>query len=176
MAYMEIKEELGLVARAQSGEREAFTLLWDNITPKLFGYLVNVLREKNLAEDILQETWLKAISSLSRFRARGVRFSAWLFAIAKNECRQHWRNGVKEVPTDDIDSLQKNVHESDSGNNLMIETAFAGLSEDEREILRLRFLCELSFKEIASVIGVSIIAARVRVHRALSHARAILRK
>ena len=171
---MEIQEELRLVRRAKSGEREALALLWDDITPKLYGYLVNQMRHKDLAEDICQETWLKAVQALGNFKDRGVRFSAWVFAIARNECRQHWRGGNKEVELD-VDDIDKTNQHSHSDDYLMIETAFAQMSEEEKEIVRLRYLAELSFKEIAGVLDISMVAARVRLHRALAHARLILK-
>lgn len=172
---MEIQEELRLVARAKSGEREALGLLWDGITPKLYGYLVNQLRQQDLAEDICQETWLKAVQALGSFKDKGVRFSAWVFAIARNECRQHWRGDKKEVPLEPaVDNIDKTNQQSGSDDYLMIETAFARMSREEQEIVRLRYLAELSFKEIAGVLDISMIAARVRVHRALAHARVIL--
>src|SRR3989344_3676687 len=75
---------------------------WEAITPKLFGYLVNVLRDKTLAEDIFQTTWIKAIEALPKFEQRGKGFGAWLFAIARNECKQYWRKANREVPIDPI--------------------------------------------------------------------------
>ncbi len=174
---MEIQEELRLVRRAKAGEREALGLLWDAITPKLYGYLVNQLRQKDLAEDICQETWLKAVQALGNFTDKGVRFSAWVFAIARNECRQHWRKGNREVALDAaLDDIDTHNHQSQSDDTLMIDTALAKLSEEEKEIVRLRYIADLSFADIAGVLDISMVAARVRVHRALSHARVILNK
>ncbi len=69
--------------------KDNISALWDDVTPKLYGYLVNVLHDRNLAEDILQTTWLKAIQALPSFKDRtGASFSSWLFAIARNECKQ----------------------------------------------------------------------------------------
>ena len=83
-------------------DKNSLFALWSEITPKLYGYLVNVLRDKNLAEDILQTAWLKAIDNLSRFRGKESEFSSWLFAIARNECKQHWRKSGREVPFDPV--------------------------------------------------------------------------
>src|SRR3990167_8619461 len=81
-------------------DKEALGRLWDETTPKLFGYLVNVTRNKALAEDLLQNTWLKAIEALPRYRDRGLHMSSWLFAIARNECLQHFRKAGREVEFD----------------------------------------------------------------------------
>jgi RNA polymerase sigma-70 factor (ECF subfamily) len=150
--------------------------LWDAITPKLYGYLVNTLRHQQLAEDCLQETWLKAVGALSQFKPRGIRFSAWLFAIARNVCRQHWRDTKADVSLSEIDtepsdqlSTMQMVEEK-----IVIETIWAKISEDDQEVLRLRYIGGLSFKEIAAILTISPLTARVRVHRALARSRAFL--
>ena len=169
---MDIREELQLVARAQAGDKEAFALLWDALTPKLYGYLVNQLRHKDLAEDICQETWLKAAGHLHTFKNKGVRFSAWIFAIARNECRQHWRGGNKEVMVDmTTEDFADSIHSTPNTDYLLVESTLAKLSAEEKEIIQLRYIADLSFKEIASILEISMVAARVRIHRALSHAR-----
>ncbi len=170
---MDLKEELALVKKAQAGDTDAVGLLWDAITPKLYGYLRNVLREAPAAEDMLQETWLKAVSSLPSFRSRGVRFSAWLFAIARNECRQRWRTQGREVPFENIPESTHNesVHGALS-EKLFLEKILHALSDDDQEILRLRYIADLTFKDIAQVLGITLVSARVRVHRALKKAGA----
>ena len=173
---MIIEEELSCVARVQAGEREALNALWDSITPKLYGYLLNVARDSRLAEDFLQETWLKAITNLARFQARGVRFSAWLFAIARNVCREHWRKSRREVPIEELE--ERPINSVTNGRSmeekLLVDMMLPKISEEDREILRLRFIADLSYKEIACVMEISTVAARVRIHRAIGRARAIL--
>ncbi len=164
------EEELSLAVRAQDGDKEALGLLWDAITPKLYGYCMNVLRDKTLAEDVYQQTWLKAIENIQRFRPRGVRFSAWLFAIARNECRQQWRTRTHES----IDALHNDTAQSATPRyeeKLLVEHILNKLSETEREILQLRYIADLSFKEVARALNISTLSARVRVHRALTRAR-----
>src|SRR3989338_4133781 len=91
-------DELALVEKIKQGDRVALAALWDECTPKLFGYLVNTTRNRELAEDILQTAWLKAIQNIADFQPRGMSISGWLFAIARNECRQQWRKADREVP------------------------------------------------------------------------------
>ncbi len=169
---MFLEEELALAERAKAGDKTALENLWNLITPKLYGYLVHTLKDKEIAEDILQETWLKAIRKLDQFQPRDVRLSAWLFAIAKNECRQYWRKH-KDVVLDEMKIPDMpSAKDAPAEDTLFLEGILNGLEEDEREILRLRFIADLSFKEIARVLSISVIAARVRVHRALGKARA----
>lgn len=172
---MLLKEELALVTRAKAGEQAALGALWDDITPKLYGFLVNTLRDARLAEDVAQDTWLKAIGSLDKFELRGVRFSAWLFAIARNECKQQWRKGGREVPleVETHDVPDRADFTSELSNKLALEKIMHTLSETEQEILRLRFIGELSFKEIAAVLSITPLAARLRIHRTLAKTRGL---
>ncbi len=171
---MSLNEEQALINRAAQGDANAFDALWNAITPKLFGYLVNTVRDHALAEDILQSTWLKAIAALPDFTARGGGVSAWLFTIAKNECREHWRKSGRETPLDD----EAHDRAADAAENheekLLIEQTLAALSENDREILRLRYVADLSMNEIAQVLKLNFVTVRVRVHRALAHAREVL--
>lgn len=169
---MLLEEELSLVAQAKEGDKAAISALYDAITPKLYGYLVNVIRDKSLAEDILQDTWVKAISSLELFRAKGVRFSAWIFAIARNECRMYWRKQKKEISLDEVHAHIPDG--KDLSQRLWVDQLIQKLSVEEQELLRLRYIADLSFKEIAIVLGIPPITARVRVHRALKKANTFL--
>jgi len=156
-------------------DKDYISALWDMITPKLYGYLVNTLRDRNLAEDMLQNTWLKAIEALPKFGNSGeTNFSAWLFAIARNECKQHWRKQGREIPFDpeihdkaEVDSKQED--------KILVEQILAILSENERELLRLRYIAGLPLNNIAKILKINPIAVRVRMHRAISHAKVILK-
>mgnify|MGYP000935033728 CR=1 FL=1 len=175
---MTLKEELALVNIAKTGDKNAVSKLWDDITPKLYGYLVNTLRDNALADDILQETWLKAIASLDKFEPRDVKFSAWLFAIARNECRQHWRKNNRTVILEENDEMEKVpdnfIVKENLNDKILADEILEKLQEIDKEILRLRYISEFSFKEIAQILNLSPIAARVRVFRALSKAKAVI--
>ena len=172
---MSLEQELVLIKNAQAGDRQALSQLWDFITPKLFGYLVNTLKDKALAEDILQTTWLKAIKALPGFKSQGISISAWLFAIARNECKQHWRKDTRE------DALNENLHDAPNTDgqqteqNILIEQMLAKLSPEDQELIRLRYISDLSIKDIAKVLNINLIAVRVRLHRAISKARTAIK-
>lgn len=176
LKFMTIKEELALVENAKAGSKNAVSLLWDDITPKLYGYLINTLHDNALADDILQETWLKAISSLDKFQPKGVKFSSWLFAIARNECRQYWRKNGRTVILEEGNDMEKTpdnlIAKNNLNNKIFLDEILEKIPESDQEILRLRYISEFSFKEIAQILGLSSIATRLRVYRALSKAHA----
>lgn len=162
------------IARAQAGDRAAVELLWDAHAPKLYGYLLHTVRDRTLADDLFQSTWVHAIEALPSYEHRGT-FTAWLIAIARNECRQHWRSSQR------ITALDLDQHDVADGASAQsretqdaVTRALRTLTEDDRELLRLRYIVGLPTNEIARVLAVSPIAARVRIHRARRHARAAL--
>lgn len=171
---MTLKEEQNLVYLAQGGDREALSKLWDSLTPKLFGYLVNTLKDKTLAEDVFQNTWLKALEALPGFRYQGFSISSWIFTIARNECRQHWRKDKRETELASQSLEPIGDDRAQTENRLLVEQILKDLSEDDRELLRLRYIADLPPEQIAKVLNINFIAVRVRLHRALSRARAVL--
>lgn len=165
-------EERMLVKKAQKGNREALGLLWDALTPKLYGYLLNVTHDKSQAQDILQSAWLHAIDNLSQFRPRHP-FSSWLFAIARNECRQHWRKAKRELPLEQEQNVPIDDHKK-TEDGILIDQILMRLDQEDREILRLRYIADLPLKQIAHLLDLNFVTVRVRIHRALARARAFL--
>lgn len=170
---MELDAEQQLVSRAQTGDMVALEQLWDTCSPKLFGYLVNTLRDRQLAEDVFQTTWLRAAEHVSTYSFRGVGFSSWLFAIARNECRQHWRKSNRAEGQALQAEPVSNEHES-LQNKLFIDQALSKLSESDRELLRLRYIADMSINEIAKTLNSNSVAVRVRVSRALARVRSVI--
>ncbi|MDP2696208.1 MAG: RNA polymerase sigma factor [bacterium] len=166
--------EKSIVLRAQGGDREAVGTLWDMFTPKLFGYLMNTVRNRALAEDVLQATWLKAVDALPRFESRGVSIGAWLFAIARNECSEHWRKTGRETAFDIEEHDVPDVGGSKIENKILTDQILASLSEDDRELLRLRYIADLPVKDIANLLELNFVTVRVRIHRAIANVRDIL--
>jgi RNA polymerase sigma-70 factor (ECF subfamily) len=149
--------------------------LWDQITPKLYGYLINVTKNRTLADDVLQTAWLRAIENLPKYENRGFSFSAWLFAIARNELRMHWRKDNREIS---YDNNLHDIFDKDTGleDRILAEQIMKKLSKEEQELLRLRYLADLPFDEIARLLSASTVSIRVKTHRALSRARGIIKE
>ena len=148
--------------------------LWDDITPKLYGYLINTLRDRDLAGDILQNTWLKAIEALPNFKGGDKEFSSWLFTIARNECRQYWRKGGREIS---FDPEVHDVEDVDSGieDKIMVDQVLSRLSESDRELMQLRYISGLPLDNIAKILKINPVAVRVRMHRAKNALKATLK-
>ncbi|QVL34619.1 RNA polymerase sigma factor [Telmatocola sphagniphila] len=162
-------EETRLILAAQAGDKSAFTSLVNTYWDRLYRWLVQVTRDSHAAEDLAQETFLKAFSRLDRFTA-GSNFRAWIFRIAHN----NWVN-LQRVNRKQKAELPEELSEWEPGPDQRAQDRddlrsllndVAKLAPDFRAAIMLRAEGELSFKEIGEVMGVPEETARWRVFKA----------
>jgi len=159
----------------QRGDIEAFETLYARFRGGLMRYLGALARDRAVADDLLQETFLQ----LHRVRhtyepPRPVR--PWVYAIARNvflmQRRAAFRRGRHETIADETLPDVPVAPEIDSlGDRETVRKALAKLPEGRREPLVLHHLLGMSFKEVGAVLGISEGAAKVRAHRALAEIR-----
>ena len=94
-------DEAGLVARLRSGDTEAFDAIYDEYRPRIFGFLLRLSRRRTVAEDLLDETFLRLVRHAAALRA-DTNLGAWLFTVARNLYWSHRRASALE---DDADPL-----------------------------------------------------------------------
>ncbi|HCB34451.1 MAG TPA: hypothetical protein DEP69_04645, partial [Acidimicrobiaceae bacterium] len=176
--YLDDRE---LVIAHKSGDADAFTALVREYRPQLLSAARRRLHCHEAAEDAVQETLVRALRSLPRFNGQYL-LGPWLHRILRNVChdegKRRGREGDKAervAVSPDFDVLSNTGPEADLGLDLdhsALHDAFAELPANYQEALRLRFIEELPYPEVAEKSGVSEENARARVSRA----RAMLRK
>lgn len=166
-----------LVRRAQA-EPARFAVLYERYFNDVFRFLHRRSGRMELTADLTQQTFLKAMLALPRYQPRGAPFRAWLFRIALNEIRMHWRRrkemtmelGLKEVaPLAEETGLD--LEEAQLGR---LSHALSKLGEDQARLIELRYFDGLSFAEVGQVIGIGEDAAKMRTHRVLRRLRELL--
>jgi RNA polymerase sigma-70 factor (ECF subfamily) len=129
----------------------------------VFSYLVSLCRDRSLAEDLMQDTFIRATRSLGGYRGGSPR--AWLFAIARtvflDETRKRSRRPIPSKEVDPVAATGSDFAEQDA-----IERALAALPERQRSALLLSDRTGLTGHELAQTLGISEGAARVLLHRA----------
>ena len=162
-------DEQELVESAQRGDREAFAGLVNRYWERLFRWLFHLTRDRHAAEDLAQDSFLRAFTALRSFQA-GTKFQAWLFRIAHNAWVNSNRARQRSWQTfpDDVAGREQGPAESAMGREALRELARAvgRLPNDFRAAFLLRVEEELSFHDIANVLQISEETARWRVFKA----------
>ena len=176
-------EELAL--SYAGGNNRAFDLLLQRNQSKLFSYIVFVVHDRNTAEDIFQETFVKVITRLQdgRYTASG-KFGAWIMRIAHNAIMDWYREqaaqNIVDTPNDnDLSNIAgQDLHVGSVENHYVnqqvmkdVRRLLDALPPSQREVVYMRFYQELSFKEIADTTSVSINTALGRMRYALLNMR-----
>ena len=172
------------------GNNRAFDLLLGRTQDKLFQYILFVVRDKDIAEDIFQETFLKAIAKLNhgQYRPCG-KFLGWMMRIAHNAVMDWFRDQRAQniiEPTHDNDLSNLNPKdildgyvEADYVNDQVLRDVrriMDNLPPSQREVVFMRYYQGLSFKEISETTGVSINTALGRMRYAIINMRRIARE
>jgi RNA polymerase sigma-70 factor (ECF subfamily) len=169
-------EERKLI-RAARQDPKAFGGLYLQYVEQVFRYLYSRVGNVHEAEDITAQTFLAAFESFDRFRQDG-HFASWLFAIARHKAMDYFRQRIETTPIDEINEIPFNndplhgVIQSEQAAALSI--IIRGLPEEERELLRLRFLAAMSFPEIAHFLHRNEEAVKKSVYRLLARLQAQL--
>jgi len=164
-----------LAGLAQAGSMPHFVELHDRFQGRVFNFLLRRGANRNDAEDLTQETFLRAWRHICKYRT-GMRFSTWLFTIAvrlqidqgranraRQRVKQHWSQiATHQTAPADFDEARDNQHR---GRNLWA-MAMTVLSRDQHAALWLRYAEDLSVSEIAQVMHRNAVAVRVMLFRA----------
>jgi len=171
---MDRDTELSLVEGLRSGDPGAFDLVYEAYRARLFGFLVRLSRSRTVAEDLLDETWLRLVSNARSLRADSY-LLPWLFTVARNLYWTYRRSGLHEEAWDPAalalwpsPEASSSPFEAAAHDELLgrLERALAQLSPRYREVLLLVGLEGLTPSEAAGVCGVTPEALRQRLARA----------
>lgn len=171
------------------GDNKAFDLLLSRNQEKLFTYILFVVHDREMANDMFQETFFKVVSRLQqgKYIANG-KFSAWLMRIAHNVImdwyRQQRAQNIVDAPKENDlsnvgSTLLESSREGELVNNQVMEDVrrmMSHLPASQREVVFMRFYQQMSFKEIAEATGVSINTALGRMRYAILNLRRMTRE
>ncbi len=173
--------EAGVVARAKMGEAEAVGLLYEAHQPAIFRYVWTRLREREAAEDLTGEVFLRMLEALPRYRSSATPFRAWLYRIARNliidwgrRTRQGRLAALDEVPADS-DPASYPEHKVEAKMSVeALRGALAQLEASQCEVVTLRFLAGFSLQETAAAVNKTEAAVKALQHRGLAALSQIL--
>lgn len=178
-----------LVAAYAKGSNESFDALLGRHSDRVYTYIQHIVKDSALADDIFQETFVKAIMTIKQGRySESGKFSAWITRIAHNLIIDNFRQEKSEntfsADTDDVDIFnRRDLADGNIEDTLVQEQIHTdvrrimdSLPEAQREVIDMRFFRDMSFKEIAEATGVSINTALGRMRYAVLNMRRIADK
>jgi RNA polymerase sigma-70 factor (ECF subfamily) len=129
--------------------------------------------DKALASDLTSQVFLKALIHLKTYKSRGLPLSAWLFRIALNECNDYFRKNsryrIVTIENENVEHLFEELTEDCRLDDLRarLPSILQMLTEEELQIIEMRFFEQRPFKEVAEIVGMSENYAKVKVYRIL---------
>jgi RNA polymerase sigma-70 factor (ECF subfamily) len=168
------------MTRYAAGEEAAFAIVYDELAPRIYGYLVRQVRDSARAEDILQQTFFQIHRARGTF-VPGAEVLPWAFAIARRLMIDGFRRGRREV-LGDGDGHDERPALDPAADDLVqaqelatrIQRELARLPETQRAAFELVKQEGLSLAEAAQVLGTTVAAVKLRAHRAYEALRAVL--
>ncbi len=143
--------------KCQAGDTDAFGVLYDRYIEKIYRFIYYKIFSKETAEDLTSDVFTKAFQKIDSFDAGKGNFSAWLYRIARNTVIDHYRTRKATLPIDDVFDVafdERTVEQKDAIMALeKVSKYLDTLNPKQREIITLRIWEELSYREIAEIVG-----------------------
>ncbi len=176
---MRPQDEKSLIERAKRRDRDAVGELYRRNVDAIYRYTVHRVHDAALAEDLTAEVFIKALESIENYTDTGLPFSAWLFRIAHARVVDHWRREKRRpqseldegMPDDSADPTPE-IQEASAA----LERAIHLLSDEQQQVVVLKFYASLSNIEIAHILDKTEGAIKALQHRALASLSRILEK
>jgi RNA polymerase sigma-70 factor, ECF subfamily len=168
--------ERRLVERLRAGQAAALEELYVAYRKPIFGFLVRLARDRPLAEDLFQNTWVKISKSAARLR-EDTQLKAWVFTVARNEFRSYQRWQMVDVTRLFLFHRDQGEPEREPNESMAlagVERGLAELGASDREVLLLVCAEGMDQEEAAKVLGISHAALRQRLGRARGRLKAVM--
>jgi RNA polymerase sigma-70 factor, ECF subfamily len=174
----EIDSDQEVITRVIAGERDAFSLLIQRYSDPLYRHALGMTGSPDVAEDILQTSFIKAYNHLGEVRGR---FDAWLFRIVANGCKD-WLKNIRRThvsyeeddqpsgystPDEDLDRTELRMD---------LDEALEKLAPSLREAFIMKHVEGRSYEEMADLLGTTVGALKMRVHRARESLQTLLQE
>ena len=175
MTEDEIRKEQTIIERSKDDVR-AFGQIYELYFDRIYNFILRQTDDEDVAGDICSQVFINTLNSLAKYEFRGLPFSAWLYKIASNEVKKHYRRnkGKKVFSLEEI-KIKEIVEQSDTEwDQSMIDQLIEFMKDlptDMLQVLELRFFEDKDFKEIAFILDITESGAKMRTYRALDKLR-----
>ena len=167
------EEEIIIQLKDAEKQKKAFEMIVRNYNERLYWQIRKMVLSHDDANDVLQNTFLKAWQGIEQFRG-DAKLSTWLYKIAINECitflnKQRTQN---KLSIDDVDSFMLNKLESDTyidgdDTQIKLQKAILALPEKQRLVFNMKYFDDMKYEEMSDILGTSVGALKASYHHAV---------
>jgi RNA polymerase sigma-70 factor (ECF subfamily) len=155
-----------------------FGPIFEHYFEKVFAFVFSRTNNRSIAEDLTSQIFIKILQAIPRYRHKGS-FAAWVFTIARNTLNSFFRSAAYRLNENLDDRQMSEYHKQTSPhqnykaieNTIDLEKAIQGLTDNDRELLSLRYAAELSYKDIGKIVKKKQGAVKMAIHRILCKVR-----
>jgi RNA polymerase sigma-70 factor (ECF subfamily) len=168
------------IIQAAKTNSQGFARIYELLYNELFRFIFKRVSDRDLAADLVSQTFVKALVNITSFKDTGAPIKSWIYRIAVNEVNMHFRNSKKvfvtRVSFDMLASLEEDV-DPGIGREEKRRRLLEGLNQlDETStlLIEMRYFQQMRHKEMGDILGVSEDAAKMKVHRAFKRLKSII--
>jgi RNA polymerase sigma-70 factor (ECF subfamily) len=175
-----LEDERKLILEAKGGEAEAFGRLYDYYLPAIYRFILLKVSQREEAEDLTHQVFLKAWTGISGYSEKGLPFSSWLYRIARNLVIDSYRRSRPVISIDEEFVSEKLIFKpnilsiDDKKDIALIMSLLKQLKDIERDVIIMRFVEDLSVKEVSEATNKSEGAVKLIQHRAIKRLKELL--
>ena len=179
---MSASDEVQIVQRAQAGDRDAFAALHDRYRQAIYTYLYYRVNDRDAADDLTAEVFVRMVEKIDRYRPRGKPFIAWLYTIARNLLTDYYRKqgrDAENLPLEDLPLASSHNPGAEAERSLTAEClgrAIRQLTEDQRLVIIGKFIEGRSNAEIARILEKTEGSVKSLQHRALAALKRVIER
>ena len=161
-----------LIERVRKGDQDAARTLYERYFDRIYNYVYARLGRAEDAEDLAIDTMTRSLTRLDQFHDQGVAFSSWVYKIAHNATIDHYRrHGKVTLVSLEQATLPQSADPSELAmeqlSNEDLRVALRALTDEQQQVLILRFFQDLTAAQVAGIMGKSVGAVQALQHRAL---------
>ena len=161
-----------IMEAVKSGELQQATLLFERYHKRIFNFLARMTMDRDLAEDLTQNVFLRLIKYRTSYR-EGNKFQSWIYQVARNVFSDHYQ-ATKNKFSDfvDVDKISDHMADHKEGEEQdekerLLHRSMAKLTDEQRELLVLTRFQQLKYEEVAAIMDTTVANIKVKVHRAI---------
>jgi len=167
-----------IIRQVLNGERSAYALLVDKYKDRVFSLALSIVRNRELAEEIAQDVFVKAYRSLDKFRKKAG-FSTWIYRITYNTAVSETRK--KKYKTYSIENMEQPDDDPDKKEEKeeqyrLLEKAVSALAPEEKLIITLYYFEEMKVEQISEITGLTVSNTKVKLFRIRNKLKEIIRR